>query len=127
MFGVSHTFSLFVFLKSIGIGYLLGCLYFGFKLLRFFGLRHAVLVFFQDILFFLISAIIVFLFVFEINAGVFRFYIFTGILVGYCIVSFFTGIVFARVRNGIKNRKNKRNNCGVKSNNLSISAQNEKK
>ncbi len=82
MFGVSHSFSYFVFLKSIGFGFLLGAFGYFFRSLRLFGINRPFAVFLQDILFCFISAVLLFLFVFEVNAGVFRFYIFAGILMG---------------------------------------------
>ena len=85
MFGVRHSFTYFVFLKSAGVGYLLGLLYLLFQFLRLIGLSQSVAVFIQDVLYFCLSAVIVFLFVFEVNSGVFRFYILVGILMGFVL------------------------------------------
>ncbi len=104
MFGLSHSFSVFVFLKSLGIGYLLGLVYTFFKLLRMIGLRHSILVFFQDVLYFVISAFVVFLFVLEINAGIFRFYIFIGILIGFILFYLMSFSIFHYCFRRIKNR-----------------------
>ena len=85
MFGVSQSFSFFIFLKSIGMGFLLGVFQYFFRLLRLIGVSRPLAVFLQDILFCCISAILIFLFVFEINAGVFRFYIFAGVFMGCAV------------------------------------------
>lgn len=111
MFGVSHGFSFFVFLKSIGIGYFLGILYAAFKLLRVMGLRQTAVVFLQDILFFIISAIVVFLFVFDTNAGVFRFYIISGILIGFLFLYSASDTFFSLFHRASDNNKTKRNKC----------------
>lgn len=85
MFGVSHSFSYFTFLKSIGIGYLIGAFYLLFKFIRILGIKQAPFVFLQDLLFFTFSSVAVFLFVYEINAGIFRFYIICGIIIGFLL------------------------------------------
>ena len=91
MFGVSHSFSYFVFLKSIGIGYLLGLVYLFFQTPRRFGFNHSLAVIIQDVLFCGVSSLIIFLLVYEVNAGIFRFYIFAGILMGFLLFRCFPG------------------------------------
>lgn len=89
MFGVSHGFPVWVFLKSIGAGFLIGALYLLFMLLRKAGAKHPAAVFFQDVLFCAVAALVSFLFVFDVNAGVGRFYIFAGEGIGCTVFYYF--------------------------------------
>ncbi len=121
MFGVAHSFYLSVFAKSVGMGFLLGALYCAFMLLRRCGLRRTGAVIAEDILFFLLCAVFTFLFVFDVNAGKARFYIFAGEGIGlfsfYLLpgktVAALAGGLFSRVGASLrgfreKNRKNKK-------------------
>ena len=108
MFGIGHSFSYFTFLKSLGIGYLIGTLYIIFKLIRLLGLKQAPVVFIQDILFFSISSVVIFLCVFEINAGIFRFYIISAIVMGFLLFYLVPGS-FVKKLPFNKNSKEKRN------------------
>ena len=85
MFGVPHVFYLFVFLKSVGIGFLLGLFYAFFDVLRTFGLNGNLNVFVQDVVFCILAFVFSFMLLFDINAGVFRFYILMGEAIGFII------------------------------------------
>lgn len=82
MFGVQHAFSLSVFYKSVGIGFLIGAIYALFMLLRALGPNGKFAVFFQDVAFFLIAAVLCFILLFDVNSGIGRFYIFIGVFCG---------------------------------------------
>ena len=72
--GYEHIVSISVFLKSVGTGYALGLLYVLFMLLNSFFKGHTVSVFFRDILYFSLAAVVTFLFSLKYNAGIVRFY-----------------------------------------------------
>lgn len=77
-----------VFLLSVGFGFIVGLLYDFFKVFRTVVLRSKKGIFIQDILFFLIIAVITFLFLLSINGGRFRFYIFVALAVGFAVYFF---------------------------------------
>ena len=85
MYGVAHSFYLFVFLKSVGVGFIIGAVWMLFVLFRRLFFCGKVRIFIQDVLFFTAAALITFLFLFDINAGVMRFYIFAGEGMGFCL------------------------------------------
>ena len=83
MFGISSGVNVWIFLKSLGIGFVIALLYGLFILIRRLGLRNPYLVFFQDVLFSLSAAAISFVFCYVMNAGIPRTYIFFGETVGF--------------------------------------------
>lgn len=89
MFSVPHVFQISVFIKSIGLGAIIGILYFFFIILRRSGITKTALVIVQDVIFFCTAAIISFMFVFEVNAGEVRFFIFAGEAIGFCLIYLF--------------------------------------
>ncbi|MCH5198246.1 MAG: spore cortex biosynthesis protein YabQ [Oscillospiraceae bacterium] len=89
MFQVPHIFQISVFFKSIGLGALIGILYFFFIILRRSGLSKTAVVVAQDIVFFCAAAVISFMFIFEVNAGETRFFIFAGEVMGFCLIYIF--------------------------------------
>lgn len=89
MFGIELSAQMYIFMKSIALGFLLGFIYNLFMLFRISFIRNFVAVFFQDIIFFVSGSILTFLFVFETNYGQLRFYIFAGELIGFCLYYFF--------------------------------------
>ncbi len=89
MFGIELSAQMYIFIKSIALGFLLGFIYNLFMLFRISFIRNFVAVFFQDIIFFVSGSILTFLFVFETNYGQLRFYIFAGELIGFCLYYFF--------------------------------------
>lgn len=96
MFGVAHSFYAFVFLKSVGIGFITGVLWFVFALYRRIAgcgkIRTALL----DVLFFMIAAVLSFLLLLDINAGVMRLYVFAGEGIGFCLFRFLPANAFMR-------------------------------
>ena len=85
MFGVPSSFAAWVFLKSVGLGVLLGAGYFLFMALRTVTPDKKVFVALQDALFFIGAAFVTFLFAFDVDAGVSRAYIFAGEAAGACL------------------------------------------
>ena len=69
---VSLADQLYVLSLSLLMGASLGVLYDVFKVMRLVGLNGVVIVFFEDILFFLISTVTVFSFYMQVTDGKFR-------------------------------------------------------
>lgn len=85
MFGLGYAFQTDIFIKSLGAGFSLGVVYSVFQCLRKAGLRGRISVFFQDLLFFVICALVTFIFSFEVNFGYVRGYLLAGEIIGFCI------------------------------------------
>ena len=83
MFGLGNDFQFVIFVKSIGIGVLLGAIFFVFRCLRSLGRRKTVEVFIQDLLFAVVSAFLTFIFILNENFGVIRFYLLAGEGIGF--------------------------------------------
>lgn len=83
--GFRHAVQLSVFFKAIGAGYLLGFLFSFVMFFNVFSGKSHFSVFIRDILFFVSGALFSFLFVLKYNAGIVRFYIFAGELIGFCL------------------------------------------
>lgn len=89
--GFEHSVALSVTVKAVGAGYMLGMFYLFFIFLNSLWNKHTVSVFLRDILYFCVSAVFCFLFILKYNAGVFRFYIFAGLITGFLIFYIFPG------------------------------------
>ncbi len=74
-----------IFLFSCFLGIVLGLLYDAFRLVRMIINRHNIFIFIQDIIYFLLSAFITFLFVLIFNDGESRFYILAGEGIGWIV------------------------------------------
>ena len=83
MFGVSSAAWFLLFLKSVGLGYLLGAFYGVFILLRRVGLRQFALVVAQDLVFAILAGFFTYLFLYVANSGVPRLFIFAGEGLGF--------------------------------------------
>ena len=73
------------FLYSLIVGFIIGMIFDVFRLLRCCGLNNSIFVFFEDIIFCLISVTVIFIFTFAMNEGVFRSYELFGIIAGFLI------------------------------------------
>ncbi len=104
MFGVAHSFYAFVFLKSVGIGFITGVLWFAFALYRRITGCGKIRTVLLDVLFFVIAAVITFLFLLDINAGVIRFYVFAGEGIGFCLFRFLPANAFMQAIGNSKER-----------------------
>lgn len=90
--GYEHTVSLSVFAKAVGVGYTLGFLYLFFMFSNSLFKDKTISVFFRDILYFAIAAVISFLFALKYNAGIVRLYILAGELIGFLLFYIFPGM-----------------------------------
>lgn len=89
MFGIELSVQMYIFIKSVALGFMTGFIYNLFMLFRISFMKNAFAVFFQDVIFFVGVSILTFLFVLETNYGQIRFYIFAGELIGFCLYYFF--------------------------------------
>lgn len=83
--GFQHIVQLSVFAKSIGAGFIIGVFFTLFSVLNVFHGKNAILVFFRDFIFIVASSIFTFLFALKYNAGIIRFYIIAGELIGFIL------------------------------------------
>ncbi len=88
--------NIFILVSSIIIGFLLGVLYEFFRFIRSLGFKKFYQVFIQDIVFTLISGLLIFIFTFWVNQGVMRSYELLGILLGFIIYYFTFGSLIFR-------------------------------
>lgn len=84
-----------------GLGFLLGALYDVFRVIRLMMKPSAKWVFVQDLLFFIISAVVTFLFALGINGGELRLYLFLGLIVGFVAYLCTLGRVVVRCARGV--------------------------
>ena len=92
-----------MFLFSCGYGFLLGLLYEVFRILRMAFLKSSLMVFCQDVLYFLLCGILTFLFCLIMNYGEIRGYILIGEILGWIIYYFSIGKILFRANNKIIN------------------------
>lgn len=81
--GFTNAMQLRELFLSCGMGFLLGAYYDVFRILRCILRPGAVRVFWQDMLYFLTAAPLVFLFALAVNDGVMRLYLFAGLVAGF--------------------------------------------
>lgn len=81
---------------SCGLGFLLGAFYDIFRVMRLVMKPGAKAVFVQDMVFFLTSAIATFLFALAVMDGELRFYLFIGLIAGFCAYYFTIGRLVMR-------------------------------
>lgn len=84
-----------VFLSG-GMGFLLGMVYDGFRLVRYWMRWGKVIVFLQDVLFFLVAAPVTFLFSLAMTDGQVRGYVLVGLLGGFFAYRYTLGRVFLK-------------------------------
>lgn len=85
MFGLPHAVQFFLFFKSLGLGMVTGFVCLFFCLLRGLIPHKSVAVFFEDVLFFCVSALLLYYFLFTCNAGIPRLYLLAGDFSGACL------------------------------------------
>lgn len=93
IYGYEHAFQFSVFFKSVGCGYAVGVLYVLSEIIKFAGKKYFLLNIFRDISFFVISAILSFMFFLKFNSGIFRFYLLFGEAIGFCIFMIYPGLM----------------------------------
>lgn len=72
-----------VFLYSVGFGFILGLVYDLFRIFRVFVIKNSKAIPMQDIAYFLLCAILTFVFLLVVNNGRFRFNIFAALVTGF--------------------------------------------
>lgn len=92
---------LLIFGYSCALGAGLGLLYDFFRIVRMMINPHNIAVFIQDVVYFIISGIITFLFVLGFNSGEARFYILAGEGIGWIIYHITLGEVIYRCSGGM--------------------------
>lgn len=95
--GYEHTVSLSVLAKAVGVGYTLGFLYLFFTFGNSLSKGQTVSVFFRDVIYCSAAAVITFIFALKYNAGIVRFYILAGELIGFCLFFIFPGITARKI------------------------------
>ncbi len=89
--GISVPEQLWTFLYSIAYGVALGVFYDLFRVLRLIFIPSSVSVFIQDVLFWIISGIVTFMYMFSFNDGMIRFYMLCGVFLGWILYYFTLG------------------------------------
>lgn len=85
MYGIQNAVQLSVLVRALGVGYLLGVLFGVYSLIKALLIKNRIVLIFTDIFVIAFFSLISFLFIFEANYGVLRFYIFSGEIIGFCI------------------------------------------
>ena len=88
-----------VFVYSLALGVLLGVTYDVFRIIRMIINSKNIAVFIQDVLYFIISGVITFLFVLGVNSGNSRFYILAGEGIGWIIYHVTLGEIIYKCSN----------------------------
>ena len=95
-------------LYSAALGVCLGIFYDIFRITRLIINPKNLSVFIQDIVYFLVSGLITFLFVLIFNYGESRFYILAGEALGWIIYHISLGdLIYRKLKNTVKNRQSK--------------------
>lgn len=80
-----------VFWKALWLGMILGCLYDFFRITRLAFLLSSLFVLMEDLLFFLLSSLILFNFLLQSNQGQIRYFILVGVVFGWAAYYFTLG------------------------------------
>lgn len=91
------------FFLSMGIGVVIGVLYDLFRILRMSLTDHKAIVVIQDVLFWSVSAVLSFLFVFVVNNGEFRGFLAIGEIAGFVLYYFTLGAVIFKISGWLVN------------------------
>ena len=89
--GISVPEQLWTFLYSIAYGVALGVFYDLFRVLRLIFIPSSVSAFIQDVLFWIISGIVTFMYMFSFNDGMIRFYMLCVVFLGWILYYFTLG------------------------------------
>lgn len=93
---ISVASQTYTFLMSIVFGALLGIFYDIFRIIRIAFKTGRIAIFIEDAIFFTISAVLTFIFIFAVNSGEVRFFILFGILAGAVIYYYTLGSLIFR-------------------------------
>ena len=86
-----------IFLLSLPVGFIIGFLFDCFRFLRIAGFNTRTHTFLQDVSFSIISSIIIFIFSYCTNQGVYRLYIFIGAILSFVIYYNTLSRVFSKI------------------------------
>ena len=120
MIGIPNYIQYYIFLRSLGAGYLIGTLFFFLSFIRIFIQHSKPAVFIEDIIFAVSSSYLTFLFLYTYNAGIPRFYILLGEATGIILCTVFSHVILSSLRNSVyknktrianKRRKHKNKTC----------------
>ena len=89
--GISVPQQLWTFLYSIAYGVALGVFYDLFRVFRLIFIPSSVSAFLQDILFWMVSGVVTFMYMFSFNDGSVRFYMLCGVFLGWILYYFTLG------------------------------------
>lgn len=103
LMGVSVAEQTLVFLYSCGMGFILGLLYDAFRIVRRSFFSKSIFVLIQDLLFWIMSAFLTFVFVLSVNHGEVRGYIFLGEIIGFVIYYFTFSSLVLKFGSGLVN------------------------
>lgn len=95
--GFTNAMQLRELFLSCGMGFLLGAYYDVFRILRCILRPSTVRVFWQDMLFFLTAAPLVFVFTLSVTEGVVRFYLLAGLVAGFFAYRYTVGRAVVRL------------------------------
>jgi spore cortex biosynthesis protein YabQ len=89
--GFEHQVQLSLLIKAVGMGYFSGILLCAIKFISSLFGKSTAIICVRDILFFVLSAFLCFLFSLKYNSGIIRFYVLAGELTGFLIFNIFPG------------------------------------
>lgn len=106
--GFEHQVQLSVLMKAVGMGYFLGIIFSVLRFLNSASGKSTLAVGIRDIIFFVISAFLCFIFSLKYCSGVMRFYVSAGELIGFIIFYMFPGNLIPLIAERLKERI-----CGI--------------
>lgn len=83
MLGINIIDEFYIFLIAINYGLIIGCIYDFYRVFRHFSESKKVLTAIEDILFWIIIALIIFVFLVDKTNGIIRGFVILGIIIGY--------------------------------------------
>lgn len=102
--GFEHQVQLSVLIKAVGMGYMLGIMFYLLKFINIpFG-KGTVAIFVRDVCFFVVSAFLCFLFSLKYCSGMMRFYVTAGELMGFFIFHIFPGGLISLLLHSLRER-----------------------
>ncbi len=102
--GFEHQVQLSVLIKAVGMGYMLGIMFYLLKFVNIpFG-KGTAAIFVRDVCFFVISAFLCFLFSLKYCSGMMRFFVTAGELMGFFIFHIFPGGLFSLLLQRLRER-----------------------
>lgn len=97
MWEISNALQLISFFRAIGLGVILCLLYDVFRVIRTVYNNSDLMIFIEDIIYFVIISPVVFLFLLATTNGEIRIYILVAVLIGFTVSRFTVSMLFFRV------------------------------